>query len=48
MRRACAARELGFEEARGVCRDRDVWKCVTGRIMGVIKCGTRAYFPRGT
>ena len=33
VRRACAEREMGFKEARGICLDRDVWRCVTDRVV---------------
>ena len=33
VRRACAEREMGLEEARGVCMDRDAWRSVTDRIV---------------
>ena len=33
VRRACAERELGVEEARGVCLDRNVWRSMTDRIV---------------
>ena len=33
VRRACAEREMGLEEARGVCMDRDLWMSVTDRIV---------------
>ena len=33
VRRACAEREIGLEEARGVCMDRVAWRSVTDRIV---------------
>ena len=33
VRRACAEREMGLEEARGVCLDRDAWRSVTDWIV---------------
>ena len=33
MRRACAGREIGSEEATGVCMDRIAWKSVPARIV---------------
>ena len=33
VRRACAERDIGYEEARNVCLDRDEWRSVTGRIV---------------
>ena len=33
VRRACAEREIGFDEARRVCLDRDVWRGMTDRIV---------------
>ena len=33
VRRACAERNMGLEEARGVCMDRDVWRSMTDRIV---------------
>ena len=33
VRRACAEREMGLEEARGLCLDRDAWRDVTDRIV---------------
>ena len=44
VRRACAEREMGLEEARGVCMDRDAWRGVTDRIVWLIKCGQRHAF----
>merc|ERR1712001_286505 len=44
VRRACAEREIGLEEARGVCMDRVAWRSVTDRIVRVIKCGQRHTF----
>ena len=31
--RACAEREMGLEEARGLCLDRDAWRSMTDRIV---------------
>ena len=33
VRRACAEREMGLEEARRVCMDRDAWRSVTEVIV---------------
>ena len=33
VRKACADRNLGLEEARGMCRDRDEWRRMTDRIV---------------
>ena len=33
VRRACAEREIGLEEARGLCLDRDAWRSMTDRIV---------------
>ena len=33
VRRACAKREIGLEEARGLCLDRDAWRSMTDRIV---------------
>ena len=33
VRRACAEREIGLEEARGLCSDRDAWRSMTDRIV---------------
>ena len=44
VRRACAEREMGLEEARGLCLDRDAWRGVTDRIVWLIKCGQRQAF----
>jgi len=33
MRRACAERGMGVEEARRVCLERDAWRSVTDRIV---------------
>ena len=33
VRRACAEREMGLEETRGVCMDRDAWRGVTDVIV---------------
>ena len=33
VRRACAGREMGLEESRGVCMDRDAWRSVTDGIV---------------
>ena len=33
VRRACAEREMGVEEARSVCMDRDAWRSVTELIV---------------
>ena len=38
VRRACAEREMGLEEARGFCMGRDAWRRVTDRIVWLIKC----------
>ena len=32
VRRACAEREMGLEEARRLCMDRAAWRVVTDRI----------------
>ena len=33
VRRACAEREMGMEEARGVCMDWDVWRRMIDRVV---------------
>ena len=33
VRRACAEREMGLDEARGLCLDHDAWRGVTDRIV---------------
>ena len=33
VRKACAEREMGLEEAKGVCRDRNEWRRMTDRIV---------------
>ena len=33
VRRACAERGMGVEEARRVCLDRDEWRSLTDRIV---------------
>ena len=33
LRRACAEREIGLGEARGLGLDRDAWRSVTDRIV---------------
>ena len=37
VRIACAEREIGLEEARGLCLDRDAWRSMTDRIVWLIK-----------
>ena len=33
VRKACAERGIGLEEAKGVCRDWNVWRRMTDRIV---------------
>ena len=33
VRRACAVREIGLEEARGMCLDRNEWRSMIDRIV---------------
>ena len=33
VRKACAERGMGLEEAKGVCRDRNEWRRMTDRIV---------------
>ena len=33
VRRACAERDMGLEEDRGVCMDQNVWRSMTDRIV---------------
>ena len=33
VRKTCAERRMGLEQANGVCRDRNAWRRMTDRIV---------------